>query len=115
MEIKRHILMCGIAAALLFPTTAIMANSSDYDLGQQASESYQYSVALMHFAAAAEHGDKDAQRNLGLMLLYGERLYGAEVHADQPQALRWLKLAASQGDEVSALMLRRHSVPKINR
>ena len=106
MRIKRRIFSFCSAAALLFCASAAMAVNPSYELGLEASSKYRYSEALMHFTRAAEQGDGSAQRSLGLMLLYGDRLYGAEVPRNHEQARRWLQAAAGQGCEVSSFMLK---------
>lgn len=74
--------------------------------GLDAAENYRYAEALMHFQQAAEQGDRGARRNLGLMLLYGDLLYGKEVGRQREQAKRWLQAAAAEGCEVSTFMLK---------
>lgn len=106
MSTRRTIFMLGSAAALLLSTPAAMAVNPSYEHGLKATNNYRYSEALMHFTAAAEQGDRDAQRNLGLMLLYGDRLYGHEAPRNRVQAKRWLQAAATQGCEVSSFMLK---------
>lgn len=93
-------------AGLLLASTAWSAPHAAYGLGQEAIADYRYGEALAHFRQAAEHGDRDAQRILGLMLLYGESLYGQEVLRDPLQARRWLGDAARNGCEVSEFLLR---------
>ena len=106
MRIRRRIFSFCTAAALLFSATAAMAVNPSYELGLEASSSYRYSETLKHFTRAAEQGDRDAQRSLGLMLLYGERLYGRDVPRNHEQAKRWLQAAAGQGCAVSSFMLK---------
>lgn len=95
-----------VALLLLAVPAAQAASSSSYEQGLEAVTHYRYSEALMHFQAAAEQGNRDAERNLGLMLLYGDRLYGGDVVRNQGQARRWLQAAARDGCEVSTFMLR---------
>jgi TPR repeat protein len=78
-------------------------------LGQAAASDYRYAKALADFQEAARQGNREAQKISGLMLLYGEKLYGEEVRADQGQAIKWLTVAAAGGCEVSAHLLRRHA------
>lgn len=85
---------------------AVAADLSSYERGLEAIESYRYSEALKHFRDAAEQGDVNACRNLGLMLLYGEALYGKEVASNPEQAKYWLHAAARDGSEVSSFMLK---------
>lgn len=106
-QTKRILLGLSTVAALLLAVPAAMsASRSPYELGLEAVRDYRYSEALMHFQAAAEQGERGARRNLGLMLLYGDQLYGKEVPRNQAQAKRWLQAAASDGCEVSAFMLK---------
>jgi TPR repeat protein len=83
-----------------------VASASAYEQGLEAVANYRYAAALMHFQVAAEQGDRSARRNLGLMQLYGELLYGNEVPRNQEQARRWLEAAAADGCEVSAFMVK---------
>lgn len=104
---KRFLLGVGVVATLLLAVpVAMSASRSSYELGLEAVQDYRYSEALMHFQTAAEQGERGARRNLGLMLLYGDQLYGKEVPRNQAQAKRWLQAAASEGCEVSAFMLK---------
>lgn len=107
MSASRFILWLGLALALQ-PTgsSASAANPSSYDRGLEAAENYRYSEALMYFQKGAEQGDRNAQRNLGLMLLYGELLYGKEASRNQVHAKRWLQAAAAEGCEISTFMLK---------
>ena len=105
-KFRRYLFAPATAAALLFTGFPTMASGPLYEQGLEAVGDYRYSVALMNFTAAAERGDRDAQRSLGLMLLYGERLYGSDVHLDRQRGERWLRAAAAQGCEVSSFMLK---------
>lgn len=105
MNLRRHIVTLG-TAALLFTASAGVAAGPAYERGLEATHNYRHAEALMHFTAAAEQGDRAAQRNLGLMLLYGDLLYGREVPRDQERGKKWLRAAAAQGCEVSSLMLK---------
>lgn len=99
-----------IAAGLLLlagrPATAAVP-PTPYEAGVQAAAEHRYAEALSLFQHAAEQGERDAMRNLGLMLLYGELLYGQQVARQPGQARRWLQAAAAQGCEVSVFMSRR--------
>jgi TPR repeat protein len=103
---KRIFVCISAMTALLLSTPAAVAASRSYERGLEATSNYRYSEALMHFQAAAEQGERSAQRTLGLMLLYGERLYGPDIHRNHEQAKRWLQAAAASGCEVSAFMLK---------
>ncbi|MDH4188600.1 MAG: hypothetical protein OEW21_00145 [Betaproteobacteria bacterium] len=106
---NRFVFTLGATAALLFctATATATASSPSYEQGLEAAREYRYSLALTHFTVAAEHGDQDAQRSLGLMLLHGERLYGREVRRDEEQAKRWLRAAAAQGCAISSHILKK--------
>jgi TPR repeat protein len=100
--------LAGAAMAILMSMTLsapALASDQEYEAGLVAAGEHRYAQALSHFQAAAVQGDRNAQRTSGLMLLYGERLYGAEVHADKLQAMKLLRAAAQSGCEVSARML----------
>lgn len=106
MKFLRQAIIGCTAATLFLPISASLAADGAYERGVEAAENYRYSDALMHFQVAAERGDRSAQRNLGLMLLYGERLYGNDVRRDHEQAKRWLRIASDNKDEVSSFLLR---------
>jgi TPR repeat protein len=102
-------IMLSAASALLIsmPAAATMSADLAYEVGLAAATDYRYSDALAQFRVAAQEGNRDAQRTLGMMLLYGEHLYGADVHRDGGEAIHWLKSAASSGCEVSTFMLKK--------
>lgn len=108
---RTHSLIAGVLSILLFCGGAPHALAADasqlYSAGRQASEEHHHAEALQWFKAAALQGHRDAQLNSGLMLLYGPRLYGAEVETDPVQALALLRAAAEAGCEISAYMLTR--------
>ncbi len=66
---------------------------------------HRYAAGLVPLQKAAEMGDRDARRTLGLMLLYGQSLYNTEVPTNREQGLRWLRMAAGDGCEISKYML----------
>ena len=103
----RHICCCALVfGAALLAAPVVHAAGPVYELGVEAAANYRYAEALMHFKQAAEQGDRDARRTLGLMLLYGGQLYGKEVERNPEQAKRWLRAAANDGCEVSTFMLK---------
>lgn len=107
MKIRRAIFGGSLALGLLLAgPLAQSANRSAYESGLDAVENYRYGEALMHFQQAAAQGERGARRNLGLMLLYGELLYGKEVARNREQGKHWLQAAAADGCEVSAFMLK---------
>lgn len=58
-----------------------------YEVGLEATRDYHYAEALLHFHLAAEEGNRDAQRTIGLMLLDGERLYDSAIQQNHEQAM----------------------------
>lgn len=88
------------------PASAAVAVTS-YDAGLEAVSEQRYRDAVLLFQRAAEQGDREAMRNLGLMLLYGEALYGQQVKRQPELARRWLQAAAARGCEISTHMCRR--------
>jgi len=76
---------------------------------QEAIDDHDYAQALAHYRQAAEQGSCHAARIAGLMLLYGQRLYGPAVTADRDVALRYLRGAAALGCDVSNTTLARLS------
>ena len=84
----------------------------------QPDDSYHYGQTLVPLHAAASAGNRQARLSLGLMLLHGESLYGAEVPRDTAAASRWLRMAADDGCEVSQhvlMKLERRSLTTSNR
>lgn len=87
--------------------TSITACHADDQLSEarELFADYRYAAGLAPLRQAAIAGNRDARRTLGLMLLHGEALYGAEVPANREEGLRWLRLAAADGCEVSKHVL----------
>ena len=98
-----------IGAWVLSGLLLIGATSSHADgnlfAAQEMFTGHRYAAGLVHLRKAAETGDRDARRTLGLMLLYGEALYGVEVPTNREDGLRWLRLAAADGSETSMHVL----------
>ena len=69
-------------------------------------EAYDYPRAVASLRAAADDGDRRAQRILGFMLLHGDRLFRG-VAADRAEAVAWLRKAAHAGDEQAAWFVAR--------
>lgn len=111
MNIRHPLSKLSVAAAMQCFALTAGAGSPAFELGLEALNDYRYTVALMHFKQAAEQGDLEAQRNLGLMLFYGSKLYGADVQSNHEQARHWFESAARQGCEVSSMMLKLMSQP----
>jgi TPR repeat protein len=99
------VLVAGLLLLAGKPAAAMAA--TPYGSGVEAAAEHRYAEALASFRQAAELGDRNAMRTLGLMLLYGESLYGPEVARQPVEARRWLQLAAARGCEVSAFMVQR--------
>lgn len=97
--------------ALLALALPALAGSPAFERAQEAIADHRYAEARSQLQLAAEQGDRDAQRSLGLMLLYGEALYGPQVRADRAQARRWLQTASERGCEVSSFILKHMDAP----
>lgn len=80
--------------------------SGEIQAASAAFDNRQYSRALAQLKIAADKGNSRAQCISGLMLLYGEKLYGAEITTDRAAAVRYLEKAAAQGDATAKFMLR---------
>ena len=95
--------------SLLTLAQPALANTAraDYEAGVEAMHDFHFEEAQAHLERAAGQGHRDAQRTLGLMLLYGENLYGPTVHRKTGKAVAMLKQAADQGCEVSRFGLAR--------
>lgn len=107
MIYKRSIATISIVAGLLFCITppSIAADVS-HERGVEATTNSRYADAITHFTAAAERVDRDAQRDLGLMLFNGERIYGRVVPRNLAQVKRWFQAVGAQGCDGSSTMLR---------
>ena len=104
---KRGVVIALAMAGAATPYVPAWGQELGNQLGQGAASDYRYAEALAGVQEAARQGSREAQKISGLMLLYGERLYGEEVRADREQAIKWLTAAAAGGCEVSAHLLRR--------
>ena len=91
---------------LLIGATSSHAGGSLSDAQEMFGE-HRYAAGLAPLRQAAETGNGDARRTLGLMLLHGQALYGAEVPTNREEGLRWLRLAAADGCETSKHVLAR--------
>jgi TPR repeat protein len=100
-------LACLLFAASLVPATGLAQSGApdSYAEGMVLYEDGRYVDAMAALALAAEEGDVRAQRLLGLMYLYGERLYGSAVARDRGMALSWLYRASAQGDRIATFAL----------
>lgn len=99
----KHAVLLGRVAVIAACTLGHFAHAgpgsgSDWDGGD-----YRYSPLEAQLRVSEE--SPQALRTLGLMKLYGERLYGSEVARDCTLALRSLQRAADLGDPVATFML----------
>ena len=106
---KSNILLLCACMALSYATSARAqaAVNQAYEAGLSASEDRNDAKAFLNFHTAAQAGDRNAQRTVALMFLYGERLYGVGIHRDREMAKHWFKKAADGGCEISAFMLKK--------
>lgn len=98
-----RVLFMGIGL-LLISTTSIHAEEN-LSAAQEMFAEHRYAAGLVPLRKAAETGDRDARRTLGLMLLYGQSLYGTEVPTNREDGMRWLRLAAADGCQTSMHVL----------
>ena len=102
----RAIALAALMAVLAPPALASTAQT-EYEAGVEAMRDFHFTEAQEHFRLAAGQGHRDALRTWGLMLLYGESLYGPALHRKTGQAVALLRQAADQGCEVSRFVLAR--------
>ncbi len=76
-------------------------------LASDAIENHRYDHALAHFRTAAEKGNVVAQRIAGMMLVYGESIYGAAVARNSTEGIHLLRQAAGQGCKISHFVVGR--------
>lgn len=95
----------AITASIFLTFTTSCNAENNWTSAQEMFAEHRFSAGLVHLQKAAESGDRDARRTLGLMLLYGKSLYSTEVPTDRAQGLKWLRLAAIDGCETSRYML----------
>ena len=79
--------------------------ADDLASAQEMFDQYRYGEGLAALQRAAQSGNRQARLSLGMMLLYGESLYGAEVQRQSQAGVEWLRLAAADGCEVSGHVL----------
>lgn len=97
-NLSRALLM-GLGLVLM-SATACHADDN-LSTAQEMFADYRYAAGLVPLRQAAEAGNRDARRTLGLMLFHGEALYSSEVPTNREEGLRWLRLAAADGCEIS--------------
>jgi len=79
---------------------------ADYSVGQRALRRGDLQAAYEGFKEAAEAGDAEAAKRLGLMLGRGIEIHGGQKLAARPEeAAKWHRVAADLGDPVSADIL----------
>lgn len=77
------------------------------EAAQEAYAKQHFAIALAEYRRAAEAGERSAQEIVGLMYLYGPRLYGTAVDRDVAAAKLWLCRAAAQQSEVARYVVAR--------
>lgn len=103
----------ALVLAVFAPAVLAADPEATYESGVRAAEEFRYAEALQHYTQAAAQGHRHAMRTAGMMLLYGEKLYGREVRQDRVRAMQLLGQAAGQGCELSTLVLRqRNAAPR---
>ena len=107
-----HLIKLIFAFAILLAAVlpAYAAGESEVEAAIEAVSDHRYAEAFAHYRIAARLGNVDAQRSAGLMALYGEVLYGSEIHADRAEALQWLGLAEKAGCGICAYVLAKLAV-----
>lgn len=93
-----------MAAIMASPPLASADDNLEAALTAFERSRYAEAVELLH--SPAQGGNPRAQEMLGLMHLYGSRLFGAEVPRDLDQARYWLRRAALAGSAVANHALR---------
>jgi len=89
MGLMKHVSIWVVLGVSIFQTA--WAESTTYEKGMALYNRGDWIGALSYFQTAAESGEVEAQRRLGYILWRG----GSE----QDQAERWLRAAATAGDE----------------
>jgi TPR repeat protein len=99
----RKCIAAALYTAWLVPVAGLAQSNvpGTYAEGLALYEHGRYVDAISALAIAGEDGDARAQRLLGMMYLYGERLHGSAVERNPGLALSWLYRASAQGDEVA--------------
>ena len=103
-----HRFLTSSLLALCAAAGPALAEPADAPIVQQAGQAldeHDYGQALALLRQAADQGNASAARSAGLMLLYGQRLYGAQVASDRALAQHYLGRAAALGCEVSRITL----------
>ena len=108
--ICKHSRLLFVSASLFIAVTSCHAEDMMSSAMQMFAE-HRYAAGLVPLQKAAEVGDLEARRTLGLMLLYGQSLYSTEVPTNREQGLQWLRMAAGDGCEISRHMLAKLKAP----
>ena len=87
--------------AAIMASPPLASAHDDLEPALAAYERSHYAEAVDLLRPPAEGGNPRAQEMLGLMHLYGSRLYGAQVPRDLEQARYWLRRAALAGSAVA--------------
>ena len=98
------LLLAALAAgAHTAPADSRLTNEQLFELALEAQSHRDYGQMLDHLHIAAQGGHRGAQELLGVVLLQGRQLFGAQVTRDACAARIWLARAAEQGSEVGRL------------
>ena len=89
MNVKKILL--GLTLSMLLGNGLVV--SADFNKGLKAAQSGDFKTALVEWTPLAEHGNAEAQYNLGSM--YAK---GLGVPKNDKTAVKWYTLAAEQGD-----------------
>lgn len=81
-----------LLALTIMAVTSMSALANDYADGFVAAEQYDYDTAIQKWGPLADNGDASAQFNIALMYHSG-----AGVAANESEAVKWYKKAASNG------------------
>lgn len=108
MKLFRQRTISRLLACMLVSVASVAwADDSSFAQAEEAIDNHEFRLALHLYRQAADQGDPEAARSAGLMLLYGERLYGTQVKGDRMLAQHYLRRAALRGCEVSAALLQK--------
>ena len=91
MNTKSHKLILIFAFLLFFGCSPVYAD--DYQDGLDAYLKQDFKTVFQKWKPLAEHGDANAQYNLGYMYAKGQG-----VPQDDKEAVKWYRLSAEQGD-----------------
>lgn len=87
------LIMKRLTISALFSLLLVFSVWADFNSGLQAYQNGDFAAALKEWTPLAEHGDANAQYNLGLMYAKGEG-----VAKDYAAAAKWYSKAADQGN-----------------